>query len=386
MNKFHWFEAKQMDRVTNYSSRIEPIRYALINNITVYYYCTFAKYKKSFEFDKNIKYLGFFRNRYIKAIEFQLRVIFKAIMIVLKEKQSVIMVNQNLIKHMLPAIKINNHLNRKNKFITDVRTTPTLVESFNADMKSFHHQFKYAVKYFNGYSFISPFMEKYIMNSYNLKNYRSVNWSSGVDINLFNPKNCNRISERDTFQLFYHGGISISRGNLNLVMAAHNLVKEGYKIELVQVGILVDKEIRDYINDNQISDWCKLMPPVPLTEIPQMIHECDLPVLPFPNFIAWRVSSPIKLMEYLAMGKKVLAPNMESFTDVFGKYSDIVFYYDTNSSNNTNAIEEELKNIIDSNLLVDFDISKAREFVTKKNTWEKQASNLFEFCNGLWVE
>jgi glycosyltransferase involved in cell wall biosynthesis len=101
------------------------------------------------------------------------------------------------------------------------------------------------------------------MSSYENRDYKIVNWSSGVDLDQFNPYNY--ISNRPSgkFRLFYHGGISLSRGNLNLIKAAHLLVKAGYEIELLQVGILVDKEIR-LLRSTEVSSWCKILPHVPL--------------------------------------------------------------------------------------------------------------------------
>lgn len=384
MNKFHWIEAKQLDRVTNYSSRLEPLKYADSSNIKAYYYCSFAKTKKYYGLNRNIIYLGFFKNKFLKAFEFRIKVIFKAISIVLKERNSVLMVNQNLIKHMLPAVSLNKLLTRKNKFITDIRTTPTNRKKFESAMNNFHWQFKTAVKYFHGFSFITPFMEEYIMSKYKLSKYKSVNWSSGVDVDLFNPEKYQSKRNTKTFQLFYHGGISLSRGNLDLIKAVHKLKNEGYAVELLQVGICVDNEIKDYISNYKLESWCKLLPSVPLSEIPAFIAQCDLPVLPFPNFMAWRVSSPIKLMEYLAMGKKVLAPNMEAFTDVFGTDSELVFYFDTNHPNQVEAIAEKLKAILDEKILDKGNyFPQARQFVSENYTWEKQSEKLFNFCRTL---
>lgn len=384
MGRFHWFESKQLDRVTNYLTRIEILKYAIKNKIEAFYYCTFAKEKNHYGLRHNIIYLGIFKNTYLKHVEFQVLVVIKAISIVLTEKESVLMANQALIRHMLPALILNNLLKRKNKFVSDIRTTPTSPETFDKEMKTFHGQFKYAIKYFDGFSFITPFMEKYVMSRYENKDYKIVNWSSGVDLDQFNPYNYISNRQSGKFRLFYHGGISLSRGNLNLIKAAHLLVKAGYEIELLQVGILVDKEIKDYCEAQSISSWCKILPPVAITAIPQMIADCDLPVLPFPNFMAWRVSSPIKLMEYLAMGKKVLVPNMECFTDVFGTRSNLVFYYESKSQEPIKEITSAIKNILDNHSLVNSNFfPEIRAFVMERYTWEKQAAKLFEFCESL---
>ena len=103
--------------------------------------------------------------------------------------------------------------------------------------------------------------------------------------------------------------------------------EKGYDIELVQIGKIVDNSLKEYILDHNLGAWCKLYDAKPLSEIPALIAKCDLPVLPFPDFLPWRVSSPIKLMEYMAMGKPVLVPDMECFTDVLPEDSGIAYYY-----------------------------------------------------------
>lgn len=45
MNAIHWFEAKQLDRVTNYSSRTECIKNVLDFDGELYYYCSFSEKK-----------------------------------------------------------------------------------------------------------------------------------------------------------------------------------------------------------------------------------------------------------------------------------------------------------------------------------------------------
>lgn len=380
--ELHWFESKQLDRVTNFSTETEILKAGNRRQVNVRYYCTFSKTKEYFGLKKNIKYLGIFKNKYIKAIEFRFLVLYKSFLLILNSKDNVIMVNQDLIKNVLPSALINKLLNKNKKFIVDVRTTPTNPNSFDYDMEVFHKKYKFAIKYFDGLSFITPFMERYVMSQYQTK-LPSVNWSSGADINLFNPNRYTKAGTSSIFKVFYHGGISISRGNLTLIKACEYLVNKGYAIELTIVGICVDKEIETYIKSNNLEDWCRLLKPVPLEDIPQYIMDCDLPVLPFPNFMAWRVSSPIKLMEYLAMGKKALAPNLEAFTDVFAKDSDLIFLYDATNDNQIVEIGENIARIIDNNLLKAHKPQDAIDFVSTNYTWDKQANNLFDFCENL---
>lgn len=383
--ELHWFEAKQLDRVTNFSTETEIIKAGIKNKIIIQYYCTFSKTKKYYGLPKNINYLGVFTNRYLKLIEFNIRVVLKSIQLILNKNNNkkIIMVNQDLIKHVLPAIFINKIFNKRSKFIVDVRTTPTNPATFDIDMKLFHKKFKYAIKKFDGLSFITPFMEKYILNHYNIR-IPTVNWSSGVDLNLFDYNSVSSDDKKDdSFTIFYHGGISESRGNLNLVKACEKLVNEGYKIKLDQIGILVDHSIKNYIKEKKIENWCRILSPEKLEEMPQYIANSDLPVLPFPNFIAWRVSSPIKLMEYLAMGKKVLAPDIEAFTDVFGHEENYVYYFKSNKGDDVNEISIKIKQIIRDQEENKIDPFLMINLVKQKYTWDIQSNNLFDFCKKI---
>lgn len=377
--QLHWLEAKQLDRVTNFSTEIEILKRGKERKIITRYYCTFRKEKKKFEVD-SVRYLGFFKNRYLKAVEFQLRVVLKCAQLVLTKNDCVIMVNQDLIKHALFAYWINKLLRRKNKFILDIRTTPTIPESFDRDMEIFHNKFKHAVKHFHGLGFITPFMEKYTMERYD-KKLPVVHWSSGVDQELFDYKQYPK-KEGGAFSIFYHGGISESRGNLTLIKACEEVRRKGHLIELVQVGICVDKSILAYIQDNNLESWCKLLPPVSLKDIPPFIADSDLPVLPFPNFDAWRVSSPIKLMEYLSMGKKVLAPNMEAFTDVFDGNEHLIHYFDTHAKNQVEAMANKIIAILQEESTKNNQAEELFDFVTPYS-WTNQADKLLNFCNEL---
>ncbi len=382
MKNIHWFEAKQLDRVTNFSTEIEIIKAANKHNITFKYYCTYNKSKKYYNLKKNINYLGITNNKYVKFLSFNLFVFFISLKLILYENNNIIMVNQDLVKSVMFSNIINRLFGKTNKFIIDIRTTPTVPSTFKRDMSKFHFNFGLAIKYFDGYSFITPFMKNVLLEPY-ITEKPSVTWSSGVDLNLFKISNFKKTNSKNPFTLFYHGGISESRGNLTLIQACEILINKGIDIRLIQVGICVDQSIVNYINENNLNSWCELLPPVPLEKIPQYITNSDLPILPFPNFMAWRVSSPIKLMEYLAMGKKVLAPNIEAFTDVFENNEELIFYYDINKDNQKIEIANQIELIIKNDGVSNFEKKKAVNFVSKNFTWEIQAKKLFNYCNQI---
>ena len=383
MNAIHWFEAKQLDRVTNFSSRTEIIKNIEKEGVKIRYYCSFSRIKVYLNLKQNISYLGIFKNRILKYFEFRILTILTSTLIVISSNRNILMVNQDLVRYMMPAKIINKILFKKNKFIIDIRTFPTEPKTFDRDMKKFFKKFDLAFKYFDGYSFITPFIKRKIMEHYGSPQKKCVIWSSGVDTEIFNKDRYQSKSDNKSFNIFYHGGISISRGNMNLIKACELLVNQGYNINLTQVGKIVDLSIPKFIKDNNIENWCHLMDAKPISEMPQMIANSDLPVLPFPNFMAWRVSSPIKLMEYMAMGKKVLAPNMECFTDVFNNSSTMIHYYNYTEENTVTSISDAIRSIIESKESQKSFDKEIISFVNENYTWKIQALNLLRFCNGL---
>lgn len=381
MNTIHWLEAKQLDRVTNFSTETECVRNILQTGHDIYYYCTFAKKKVYYGLEGHIIYLGHFKNRVLKHFEWPVAVMTKALSLVRKNHNDIIMVNQDLVKLIKPAIRLNKLLKHHNKFVLDIRTLPTEPEKFDTAMKDYYSEMKTAIRLFDGLSFITPYMEKVSLQPFHCT-LPTVNWSSGVDVNLFDANKYDYTRDTDKFRIFYHGGISESRGNLDLVKACEKVVQQGYGIELVQIGKKVDKTIENYIQENHLESWCKLYDARPLNEIPAMVAQCDLPLLPFPDFLPWRVSSPIKLMEYLAMGKPVLVPNMECFTDILPAGSGMVYYYPLETDDVIQTMAEAIVERIQKRSILSQFVKEqcCIDYVTHHFTWQKQAQRLLEFC------
>lgn len=384
MSTIHWIENKQLDRVTNYSTETECVRNILNAGGNIFYYCSFAKKKVYYGLEGHIVYLGKFKNRVVKYFEFPLLIRLKAIQIVLSSKKDIIMVNQDLVGLMRPALWLNRILKRTNKFVLDIRTLPTNMAGFENSMQKYYKQVGFAVKHFNGLSFITPYMEKVSLEPFQ-NQLPTVTWSSGVDMELFDASKYDYSRDNDKFRIFYHGGISESRGNIDLIKACAKVVERGYEIELVQIGKVVDKSIRQFIENNHYEKWCYLYDAKPLNEIPALVAKCDLPFLPFPDFLAWRVSSPIKLMEYMAMGKPVLVPDMECFTDILPADSGMVYYYNLHAENLIDEMADAIvKRIEHQNSCREYVKERTCiEYVSENFTWKRQAENLMQFCLSL---
>jgi glycosyltransferase involved in cell wall biosynthesis len=71
-----------------------------------------------------------------------------------------------------------------------------------------------------------------------------------------------------------------------------------------------------------------VLPPVPHSEVPGLLAQAHIGVLPFPDEEKFRVSSPIKLFEYMASGLVILATRIVCHTDVVGSGAYVVWAED----------------------------------------------------------
>lgn len=377
---FHWFEAKQLDRVTNFSTETEVLKNLLRRDVDAHYYCSFSKKKTYYDLEGSIHYLGILREKHLKYFEFNLLVILYSAFLALRKKRQIIMTNQNLASRMFLARFVSFLLRRHHVFTVDIRTLPIVKEETDPALNKYYADFSSAGKHCDGFSFITPFIGEVTYRRFpKIKEKPTVFWSSGVDMDLFCAKKYNYKRVTDRFRVFYHGGLAVDRGILALIQACEQLDKEGLPIELVLIGIEVDKQLSHYIAENKLERFCSLSKPVPLKDIPQAIASCDLAVMPFPYYLIWRTSSPIKLMEYMAMGKPILVPDQECFTDVFnGSAQNNVTFYDAKAEDQLSELTTALRNLIRAWKPQDKTpcMHELISFVEKEYTWAKQAEKI----------
>jgi glycosyltransferase involved in cell wall biosynthesis len=80
---------------------------------------------------------------------------------------------------------------------------------------------------------------------------------------------------------------------------------------------------------------------VPHEQIPQWLAKAHLGALPFPDEEKFRVSSPIKLFEYMAAGLPVMATRILCHTDVMGD-QPFAFYANSADANSLLASLEDI--------------------------------------------
>ena len=377
--KIIWQEYKFLDKSTNFSSRIEIIKEFKKLGVNVKYYSAYKYKKQYYGLDKSsIHYFVLPRIEKIRRLFFLFTLFIFNIRLVLVLKPDIVLLDYITLLVAWPSVLLNRILSNKTRYVLDIRTFPVNREKFKIEYRIFKISLKIASKLCDGISLISPYMKKSLLKIVKLGNLPTVIWSSGFNELIFKPLEYPR--SKNDFILFYHGGLSISRGIIELMKATKLLRKEGLPIRLKLVGNIVEREkLYGFIKKNAMEDYCTISERVDIDRIPILISECDLPVIPLSNFIGWRVSSPLKLMEYLAMGKCVVVTDIEAHRDVV-QTMPFAFYSKSEKA-------EDLKNAIlrayENRHYFEKWGKLARKFALENYTWKIQAKYLMNFLGKI---
>ena len=123
-----------------------------------------------------------------------------------------------------------------------------------------------------------------------------------------------------------------------------------------------------------LNDYIKFTDLIPYEQVPYMMAEADLSVIPFPDLEWWKYQSPLKIFECLAMGIPIITTNILAHRNISDSISLI-------PNNNPATIRDAIKDFIK------MDSKKRSELIdtaiedSNKYTWESQAQILSDFLD-----
>ncbi len=269
------------------------------------------------------------------------------------------------------------------KFILDIRSTPVEISGFRGSLQSFSFSISVllAKKLFAGMTIITSPMKKEVCKKYEIDPDKMGVFTSGVSTMLFNPKNY--ISEgaelktkfglSKKFVIFYHGAFSATRGLVETIETI-NILRDTFPdvvLFLLGTGSIVS-ELKDLIQKESLQDNVIIHDPVDYTAVPKFIKMSDLCIIPLPNHPYWRFQSPLKLLEYLAMEKAVIATDIPAHRAVIGKEKCGLYISSITPAEIGKSIEYAYHN---KEKLKEWGKS-GRLIIIEKYTWEKVAKDL----------
>jgi len=384
--KIIWTNCERFDRNLDKATWVEMTKYLLKKGHLVHLVLPYSGTRDGFGLGKNIVYLPTMPWRGLFTLGFCLVLFLHLMAITLLDTPHIILLGSKTFFPLVPFMVLSKLRLIKTKFVLDIRSIPVEVHDpiDRITERVYQSVVSLANLFLDGVTVISPLMKKQICEEYSIDESNVGIWSSGVSLEIFNSDTIEPVNEphfcNKELIVMYHGTLSQNRG-LQETVKAISLLKSRYPdIVFIILGDGKAKvELESLIKELNLEKNVFLHEPVPYENVPKYIACCDIGILPFPNLNWWRVSSPLKLMEYLAMGKSVIVTNIEAHREVLNGLPCGIFIKSHNVEEIARAIERAYHRR--------HELRKrgrmGREMVIRKYSWDKQAENLINFLKAL---
>ena len=266
------------------------------------------------------------------------------------------------------------------KVILDIRSTPVEVHTLRRSLNAFWFNVAVtiAVKTLDGITVATEQMKKEICSKFNANPQCFHVWSNGVDTNLFSPQRYDaeevrmKLGLTGKFIVFYHGSLR-PHGGINETIQSVKILEKRYPdltLFLLGSGLSLSS-FEHSIRKNQLQDRVIIHEPVDYIDVPKYIAMSDVGIVPLPDIPDWRHQSPLKLIEYLAMGKAVIATDIPANRNVLATTQSGIYI----SSIRPEEIAEAISHAHDNRGKLKEWGSSGRKIAQEKYDWKRVAKD-----------
>lgn len=242
--------------------------------------------------------------------------------------------------------------------------------------------YKFCKQFLNGMTVITDYYKEFVHKNFDFPYSMMDVWGSGVDLNKFFPQKNSELERppflKDKFVVMQHGEFSNNRGILETIEAISLMKREDVFLMFIGDGMMKN-EMLQKIERLGIENRVKLIPPVSHSEIPKYIGYSDCAIMAYPDIEYWNNNNPIKLLEYLAVGKVVICTDMWTFRTVGGNRRCVYYIKDNSPNKIATAIESLYENKDLLSAWADEGVGAVRE----KYTWHSHAKTILDFHRRL---
>ena len=203
---------------------------------------------------------------------------------------------------------------------------------------------------------------------------------NAADADLFDPARCelpvrSQLRIEDDRVVVGFIGWFVSWHNFDLLIDAIGRVKDN-AITLLLVGEgELKKDIQALAEQHHCLDNVVFAGSVPHEEIPEYIDAMDICVIPGSN----EYRSPIKLFEYMCMGKPVVAPRVEPIEQVTENGTNVQLFEPGDVADFTRALTE----LADDKQRRERIGNAARALILDKHRWSHNAKAIIDIYNSI---
>jgi len=250
----------------------------------------------------------------------------------------------------------------------------------------------YLSKYvIDGLTTISPELKEILQENYDLVNKKIGIWPSGVSIEKFiessTKNNFSDQKEPDKFVLIHHGSyVGIHRGIENLIRSIGELddsLKKITRLKIVGIRLEHQRDLSQFCEELKIEEQVKILPVVEYNKIPSYIQSSDVGIIPLAtNIKRWDVSVPLKTLEYLAMGKPIIATNIPFHRRLFEKGNCGVLI----DSNNPKVLSDAITYLYNNREKLETMGKTGKNIVESYYTWDIIALEVETFIKNVLAD
>lgn len=250
---------------------------------------------------------------------------------ILKSGADVVLLDQEFQVHTACLVRKCLKRTKLPVVIMDVRTLPVFDKRGVAGRLRwlrFRSAVRCASRYLDGVTTISPQMSRLLRSTGDLAADALLGeWSSGSAVSVDHIQSCDdglvaRIQALPRPRGAYLGVLGANRGLEKMVDC---VAEPGFKGSLVLIGdgpLAPELHIRALATGG---DRVILVGQLPQGRALALLSLCDYGVCPLPDRLAWNVSSPLKVLEYVAAGLPVAVTDIPAHREILGRYPGAAF-------------------------------------------------------------
>lgn len=181
-------------------------------------------------------------------------------------------------------------------------------------------------------------------------------------------------SKDQPFVIMYHGSL-VERNGLELAVdALAQVVGKVPSAELRIYGRRSDylDAVMEKVKRLGLEEHVRYLGPKKLEELVLAIQGCDVGVIPNQRNTFTDINTPVRLFEYLSLGKPVVAPRTPGILDYFGP--EDMFYFD---SGNAEELAQRIEYVA-SHPMEAMETAERGQQVYHKHTWQQERETLVQ--------
>jgi glycosyltransferase involved in cell wall biosynthesis len=276
------------------------------------------------------------------------------------------------------------------KIIMDARSTP--VSGGLVEDALFTFAMKTSKTLLDGITIVTPMMRKEVCDKFNIDPNTVGVWTNGATPNLFNPENYDKTALKKEFGLenrfvvFYHGSLGVTpfygqlRGVADTIKSLALLKDKIPNLTLFMLGSSAAFPwIKKLSKEIGVEDLILLHEQVDHEEVPKYIMLGDVALVPLPDIPTWRNQCALKLLEYLAMEKVVVATDIPCNRFLLGDCTSGVYV----PSSKPRDLADGISFVYEKRANLDDWGKPGRKIITDKRTWRNSAEDFEKYILAL---